>query len=147
MKRPMIIIRFGTPIFHPVDQASIYAITDEDTENASGIATPMGYISIVMTDKSADDIASLYHATAEGLGQQVALATWPIECPDVRAVLPFPGLQELVDEFKNKHITEHETVVPVVLSLNDLLDKISREGQDALSPDEFSRLKEISNQK
>ena len=134
MKRPMIIIRFGTPIFHPVDQASIYAITDEDTENASGIATPMGYISIVMTDKSADDIASLYHATAEGLGQQVAL-------------LPFPGLQELVDEFKNKHITEHETVVPVVLSLNDLLDKISREGQDALSPDEFSRLKEISNQK
>ena len=148
MKNSIFIIRFGLPSIHDIDRTTIEQATDGNLDNASSTPCPIGVVSLVMTKYSPEDIANLYRSTAGEFGHEVAVAVWPLNSPDVRAILPFDKLEALVDDFRKQHNLD-ENADPIVdkciLSLDELLDKISREGKSSLTELEFSRLNFLSN--
>ena len=148
MKNSIFIIRFGPPLIHDIDSEVMEQATDGNLDNASSTGCPIGLVSLVMTKYSPGEIAHMYHATAGEHGREVAVATWPINSPDVRAILPFDNLETLVTDFRTQHDLDENAkprVDKCALSLNDLLDKISREGKSSLTELEFTRLNFLSN--
>lgn len=150
-KKPIFIVRFG--IDHVVDVDRL-AIGDLQLEEADilGCSLPIGIISIVTTDLKPSELSDRYSQARLDLNDHAPVIVWDPRSDKAHfnLVQDFPVVKDLIDEweahfdedfFGEKNIIEKTCT----MSLDELLDKISREGKESLSPLEFARLKSFSN--
>lgn len=141
----MFVLRLGSD--HPVraDYSAIQNIR-EDME-VMGCPAGIGIINLFMTDKSAEQIRDLYKEAASEAGDTLPVVVWRADRPDACTFdIDLPQINEMVKVFEEKHsVAIRKGSKPVCdLTMDELLDKITRMGFDSLTGEEVARLKKLS---
>jgi hypothetical protein len=150
MKKPIFIIRFGIERVANIDRKAIGDLQLDDCD-IIGCALPWGIISLVTSELKPSELVERYSQAASDLNDHGPVVAWDphSEGASFNLVEDFPIVKEMIDEweahFDEDLIPKKNKIEKCNLSLNDLLDKISREGKESLTPLEFARLKSFSN--
>lgn len=139
MKKLVVIFRFGSTTPTVGDMRAMEIIT-EGSMHAMGCPTPVGIASVVYTNFSIEEISNHFKTAAEEASDLLPILAfyWGDENIGVNMECEaFLEMMSCADDF----IQDSEQQKPVVtLSLDDVLDKISREGIDSLSQEEMTLL-------
>jgi hypothetical protein len=118
-------------------------LTDDHTKIA-GIFIPGGMLNIVMTDKTAKEITDLYKEMSEKLDDIAPVIIFDPRSEDACFDMCLDDVDEMIEEFEEANNTSVRKQ-KCTMTLNELLDKTSRVGVDALTKEELSRLEYLSN--
>jgi len=141
---PTFIIRFGKSEPTIGDMAAVTKLRED--LNIMGTGTPMGILNLLMTDKSPEEIINIYQAAAEETEDILPIIVFRADVPEAVAMdLTLPNVAEMIETFEQMHgITLFkEGKQQCQLTLDQLLDKISRTGMQSLTEEEVARLKSL----
>lgn len=150
MKKPIFIIRLGKDKVVDIDRLAIGDLQLEEAD-ILGCSISLGIISLVTTDLSPSELVDRYSQAASDLNDHGPVVAWDPRSEDAsfNLVKDFPIIKELINEweahFDEDLIPEKNKIEVCDMTLDQLLDKISREGKESLTPTEFARLKSFSN--
>ena len=151
MKRPIFILRFGKTSVLPIDVETL-ANFDQERGDVMLHPVPMGLLILVTTDMSPEGVINLYGEIAEGLGDIAPAIAWRAdeESDSVnnnigKYIHHVDAMKEEWEKcFGKKMAGQKEKIEICFMSLDDLLDKVSRTGMDSLTDAEVTRLKSFS---
>ena len=153
MKKHIVIIRFGSPVPLPKEIKFMCEelIAEEDREKAVGLPFhDMGIASIICTEMDPVTIARKFKELADRNEDVLPVVVFELDDPRVGInLVDVPNWNETVETYRNRAGVERvePAVITATLSLDELLDLVNRKGGIAkLSPDELSRLKELSQE-
>ena len=139
MKKLVVIFRFGSTNPTAGDMRAMSIITDGSMQ-AMGCPIPVGIASVVYTHFSIEEISNHFKTAAEETEDILPIVAFYWGDENVGIEMECEGFLEMMscaDDF----IQDQEQMKPVVtLSLDDILDKISREGMDSLTQQEMDLL-------
>ena len=141
---PIFILRLGLPVPTVGDMAAVERIRED--LNIMGTGTPVGVLNLLMTDKTPEEIKNMFAAAAEETGDTLPVVVFRANAPDAIAIdLGLENVAEMIETFEKTHgITLFkEGKQQCQLTLDQLLDKISRTGMDSLTEEEVARLKSL----
>lgn len=151
MKKHIVIIRFGSPIPLPKEIRFMCEelIAEEDRDKAVGLPFhDMGIASIICTEMDPVTIARKFKELADQSEDVLPAVVFELDDPAVGInLVDVPNWNEMVAAYRARAGVEpvEPTVITATLTLDELLDLVTRRGGiDKLSPDEFARLKELS---
>lgn len=140
MKRAVVIVRFGVPNATVGDIYAMGKLTDGEM-NAMGQPFPGGIASVIYTDLGIDEIRNVFTVAEQ-------------DTNDILPVLIFNwGSQDIMIDFKSEEVEDMFNEIPefceaqkevIVLTLDDILDKISRTGVESLEQEELALLKSFA---
>ncbi len=149
------IIRLGISELCEIDTLAMTSIIDPGVHDIIGVGTPFGLFSIVNTSASAEYIKNEYLKVSKKLNDHAPVIVWDLDSPssdfDLR---DFPQIEETIDEFYKRYNNkdyipfsdlEEDEVEPEAETIDEVLDKISREGMSSLSDTELDLLKNAPN--
>jgi hypothetical protein len=119
-----------------------------------GVGTPIGFISLVLTDKDPSEIMQAYTKFAELTDDTLPAMAWDLSEPDPifdTIVKPFELFHKALKEFHEACEpfleTPTRTQFQIEMTLDDLLDMVNeRGGVDQLTTEEFKLLQKLSAQ-
>lgn len=139
MKKLVVIFRFGNTNPTVGDMRAMSIITDGSMQ-AMGCPIPVGIASVVYTGLSIEEISNHFKTAAKETEDILPIVAFYWGDENVGIEMECEGFLEMMscaDDF----IQDQEQQKPVVtLSLDDILDKISREGMDSLTQQEMALL-------
>jgi hypothetical protein len=144
MKRPVVIFRFGNQEPVLADIKAMQILTD-GTMLAMGCATPFGVASVVITDRTHAEILEVFKEAADEHDDILPLMVF--NYGDVSLHFPFGGVEgmlECVPQFVEEHEGVQGSKEIINMSLDDILDKISKEGMGSLNQEEINFLHKFS---
>ncbi len=140
-ERAVVILRLGQPEPCGGDFEVMKKLSDGDLKQILGCSVPFGVMSILNTDKSNEDIVELFKGV-EADDDNYPVLVWDLDSPDFCIYLA--GLQPRFNELKKAY---YETLgdlrkkEPVLKTIDEVLDKINKDGIDSLSESELALLK------
>lgn len=140
-ERAVVILRLGQSEPCGGDFEVMKELSDGDLKQIVGCSVPFGVMSILNTDKSNEDIVELFKGV-EAENDNYPVLVWDLDSPDFCIYLA--ELQPLFNELKKAY---YETLgdlrkkEPVLKTIDEVLDKINKEGIDSLSEYELALLK------
>ena len=142
---PVFVLRLGDD--KPV-KGDIAAVTKirEDLDVA-GCSIGVGILNLMMTDLTVEEIKGIYKEAAEEVGDFLPIVIWRADQPEHCALdLDIPVVSEMIRIFESNHgpIAGGPARQACTLTLDELLDKISRAGVESLTKEEVARLKSLS---
>lgn len=137
------ILRLGPPTLNRVDAVAVEEITEMEFDRAIGCQTPMGLLTLILSDKNVGEINDIYQSAAERCSDLAPVMIFKSTSPDVYIDMKSPAVNEMVSIFEKRHDVKINKE-QCNMSLDDLLDKTSRTGMKSLTSAELSRLKELS---
>ena len=148
MKEAFVIIRFGDN--EPLDQdiAAINAICGEDNlDGQMGMPLPIGIMSLVYTESTAEDISKIYNILMDETGEILPYLIFKLYDSSVSFDFCLHKISDKISfNDMKKAFEEHHGLgeSKVQYSMDDLLDKISQVGMDGLTEVEKFTLKELT---
>lgn len=141
---PIFILRLGVPVPTVGDMAAVKEIRED--LNIMGTGTPVGVLSLLMTDKTPEEIKNIFAAAAEETEDTLPVVIFRADAPDAVTIdLGLENVADMIETFEQvngiKLFTEGKP--QCTLTLDELLDKISRTGMDSLTEAEVVRLKSL----
>lgn len=148
MKEAFVIIRFGGN--EPLDEdiAAINAICGEDNlDGQMGMPLPIGIMSLVYTESTAEDISKVYNILMDETGEILPFMVFKLYDSSVSFDFCLHKINDKISfkdmkEAFEKHHGLGESKVQY--SMDDLLDRISQVGMDGLTEVEKFTLKELT---
>lgn len=142
--RLVAILRLGKDDPCTGDVRAMKKLTGGDLSKATGASLPFGIISMLYTDLSAEYITNVY-IEAEGDDDMYPVIVWDVDSTTSGVYLSM--LQDIYDELveASRTLAKDTNGSSIILSIDDVLDKINREGIDSLSERELALLKGGSN--
>lgn len=148
MKNIICVLRFGSP--HPV-KAEFNAIEEltEGTLAAIGVpVNPLGILTVLITKHTPDEIVEVFKKHEQENNDVLPSVIWK-HGHEVALSFPVPDITEsvemLIERFKDFYEEDSEEKPGECnMTLDQLLDKVSRTGVDGLSEAELTRLKSFS---
>ena len=142
---PVFVLRLGSD--KPV-KGDITAVSKirEDLD-VSGCSIGVGILNLMMTDLTVEEIRGIYKESAEEVGDFLPIVIWRADQPEHCAIdLGIPIVSEMIQKFEEQHgpILGGPAKPTCNLTLDELLDKISRAGVESLTQEEVARLKSLS---
>ena len=140
---PMFTLRLGASKPDDVDVISIYRIRED--LNVVGCEVDGNILSLFMTDKSIEELHDIYKDTANEFGVSVSVIIWKANQTESLFDIHKPNVKEAIKHFEQlNNISLSNEPKPVVeLTVDEILDKISRAGIDSLTQEELTRLKNL----
>jgi hypothetical protein len=142
---PMFVLRLGKN--QPVKGDLIAMEKIREDLNIMGCPVDFGILNILMTDLSAEEIRDLFKEAADEMGDTLPVVVWRADQPEFNAFdLDQPHVNEMIQFFEeaNGLAILKGSKSTCYLSLDDLLDKISRAGFNSLTSEEVALLKSLS---
>ena len=145
------ILRLGVERICTIDAVALGEMAEGDGENIIGAGLPFGLVSIIKTTNSAADIKDSYMRAAELENDHAPVIVFDLGSKDVAFDLKdFPQVQDVIDEFmsvQGRSTLFKSNVKNDIsnLTLDGVLDKITREGMESLTDVELDLLKNESN--
>lgn len=142
---PMFVLRLGSTDVITGDMMAMKKIRED--MDVMGCPVEVGILSILMTDKSAEEIRNVFKEAAKELDDILPVVVWRADQPETCAMdMDFPHVNEMIEAFNGKNqLSLPEKSKPIHdLTIDDLLDKISRTGYDSLTDEEVTLLKKLS---
>jgi hypothetical protein len=142
---PMFVLRLGSS--HPVKGDYVAVEKIREDMNVMGCSVNVGVLNLLMTNKSAEEIRDLFKETAAELGDVLPIIAWRADQPEFGAVdIDLPHVTEMIQSFEqvNGVAILKESKPTRALTMDELLDKISRTGYESLTTEEVARLKSLS---
>ena len=140
-ERAVVILRLGNN--HPCegDFRVMQQLSDEDLKDILGASLPMGVISILNTDRSNEEIIDLFKGV-ESENDIYPVMVWDLESVDFSMYLSEmePIWEGLKEAYENT-LAKQRITGPILKTIDEVLDKISREGMGSLSEQELALLK------
>lgn len=139
--KKLFLIRFGVPMPTQGDQEAIDRIGCRSTSVGAGC--PFGVMSIFGTDKSPAEVMQIFKDVAAEIGDHLPVIVWQ-EGDQVAADLDpqfFEHFEPMNEEWEKSYGTQPKRCT---MSLDELLDLVSKKGLANLSTEELTRLKELS---
>lgn len=140
-ERAVVILRLGNT--HPCegDFRVMQQLSDGDLKDILGASLPMGVISILNTDRSNQEIIDLFKEV-ESENDIYPVMVWDLESVDFSMYLSemepiWEGIKEAYENTLAKKLVRG----PILKTIDEVLDKISREGMGSLSEQEMALLK------
>jgi hypothetical protein len=146
MKKKIVIFRFGVGAPTQGDFLAIDRITGGE-RNACGMGTHFGIMSIVNTSMSPQEIRDLFAEIEKETDDALPVIVYDAASEGVSALFSegfFPNFKEMDADFEQEYGTASPERVQCTLSLDELLDLVSKKGLPNLTEDELKRLKELS---
>lgn len=136
----MIVIRLGVP--HPCKGDMIAAKLIREDLNIAGSAIPVGIVNIFKTDKSVSEIMDIFRQAESEANDNLPVVVFKLEDRESCAMkLNQDHIDNLIQEFEAAERKQ------VNMTLDDLLDKIHREGMSSLTEPELDLLKSLTGNK
>jgi hypothetical protein len=139
--KKLFLIRFGTPMPTPGDQMAIDRVGCRETSVGAG--SPFGILSIFGTDKSPAEVMQIFKEVAAEIGDHLPIIVWE-EGNQVAFDLDpqfFEHFEPMNEEWEKSYGAQPKRCT---MSLDELLDLVSKKGLANLSTEELTRLKELS---
>jgi hypothetical protein len=146
MKKKIVIFRFGVGAPTQGDYLAIDRITNGE-KNACGMGTHFGIMSIVSTSMSPQEIRELFAEIEKETDDALPIIVYDAASEGASALFSegfFPNFKEMEAEFDQEYGTASPERVQCTLSLDELLDLVSKKGLLNLTVEELQRLKELS---
>jgi len=147
MKKKIFVFRFGMPTPTKADFVAVSKL-GADVENGEvfGTGSPFGLCTLLHTDKSPAEVKQAYLEAEQEVNDELPIIV--IEESQFSATnlvtMGFEGLAKMNEVFDaDKGITKSEGI-QCTLSLDELLDRVNQVGIKGLTPQELTRLQELS---
>lgn len=137
MKKTIFILRLGVPELVKADALLLKPILD-DNDIILGTALPFGIINMVTTSLSVEDLIKLTAQVESESDDNLPVVIWERGKGAGMNLDNFENIAEMIQEFDEKTAPKK---VYIRMSIDDVLDKISKSGMDSLSETELSLLK------
>jgi hypothetical protein len=140
MKRAVVILRFGITNASVGDVEAIKRLT-YGKMNAMGCPHPIGMVSLIYTDMELSEIKQVFNDVEGDTGDFLPVMIFNWGDPNVEFDLKTSEIENmfsLIPEFCR------DQMEVVTLTLDDILDKISRTGVESLEQEELALLKSFS---
>lgn len=140
MKRAVVVVRLG--VMNPTigDIEAIKRLT-HGSMHAMGAPFPLGLVSVLYTDLSPAEVNQVFKDVEDEVGDNLPVIAFNYGDPSISMDLKLDNIEEMLSEIE-EFIDGHKPIV--TLSLDDILDKISREGVASLDSEELALLKSFS---
>jgi hypothetical protein len=142
---PMFVLRLGSD--NPVKGDYLAVGKIREDMNVMGCSANVGVLNLLMTDRSAEEIRDLFKESADELGDVLPVVVWRADQPEFCAVdIDLPHVVEMIQSFEEANgVAILKGSKPTCsLTMDELLDKISRTGYNSLTTEEVARLKSLS---
>jgi len=136
----MIVIRLGIP--QPCKGDMVAAKLIREDLNITGSAIPVGVVNIFKTDKSVSEIVDIFRQAESEAEDNLPVVVFKLEDRESCGMkLNQDHIDNLIQEFEAAERKQ------VNMTLDDLLDKIHREGMSSLTEPERDLLKSLTGNK
>lgn len=140
-ERAVVILRLGNTQPCEGDFKVMQQLSDGDLKDILGASLPMGVISILNTDRSNQEIIDLYKGV-ESENDIYPVMVWDLESVDFNIYLSeMEPIWEGIKEAYENTLAKQRIRGPILKSIDEVLDKINREGMGSLSEQELALLK------
>ncbi len=142
---PMFVLRLGSD--HPVKSDYIAIQKIREDLNVMGCPAGSGILNLLMTDLSVEEIRDVFKKTASELNDMLPVVVWRADQPEFCAAdIDLPHVKEMIKAFEevNSVAILKESKPTCALTMDELLDKISRTGYESLTAEEVALLKSLS---
>lgn len=140
-ERAVVILRLGNTQPCEGDFKVMQQLSDGDLKDILGASLPMGVISILNTDRSNQEIIDLYKGV-ESENDIYPVMVWDLESVDFNMYLSeMEPIWEGIKEAYENTLAKQRIRGPILKSIDEVLDKINREGMGSLSEQELALLK------
>jgi hypothetical protein len=153
MLKKIAVFRLGSQEMLTADSLVLTPLVLENDQPLIGVANPIGFISLVLTDKSPAQIARAYQMVAEMTEDVLPVLVWELDSPETSynfVADQFEQFNQMVTIFNQDCQAFLETQTKVThhnMTLDDLLDIANeRGGIDKLTEDEAILLAKLSAQ-
>jgi hypothetical protein len=140
MKRAVVVLRFGIPKPSVGDIEAINRLTNGSME-AMGCAHPIGMVSVLYTDLELSEIKQIFNDVEGDTGDFLPVMIFNWGDPNVQFDLKTEDIEDMLNHIPTFCEDQKEVVV---LTLDDILDKISRTGVESLEQEELALLKSFA---
>jgi hypothetical protein len=140
MKRAVVVLRFGISQPSVGDIEAIKRLTD-GTMEAMGHPHPIGIVSVLYTDMELSEIKQVFNDVEEDTNDFLPVMIFNWGDPNVQFDLKTDDIEDMFNHVPNFCEDQKEVVV---LTLDDILDKISRTGVESLEQEELALLKSFA---
>lgn len=140
-ERAVVILRLGNTQPCEGDFKVMQQLSDGDLKDILGASLPMGVISILNTDRSNQEIIDLYKGV-ESENDIYPVMVWDLESVDFNIYLSeMEPIWEGIKEAYENTLAKQRIRGPILKTIDEVLDKINREGMGSLSEQELALLK------
>lgn len=140
-ERAVVILRLGNTQPCEGDFKVMQQLSDGDLKDILGASLPMGVISILNTDRSNQEIIDLYKGV-ESENDIYPVMVWDLESVDFNMYLSeMEPIWEGIKEAYENTLAKQRIRGPILKTIDEVLDKINREGMGSLSEQELALLK------
>jgi hypothetical protein len=140
-ERAVVILRLGNTQPCEGDFKVMQQLSDGDLKDILGASLPMGVISILNTDRSNQEIIDLYKGV-ESENDIYPVMVWDLESVYFNIYLSeLEPIWEGINEAYENTLAKQRIRGPILKSIDEVLDKITREGMGSLSEQELALLK------
>lgn len=140
-ERAVVILRLGNTQPCEGDFKVMQQLSDGDLKDILGASLPMGVISILNTDRSNQEIIDLYKEV-ESENDIYPVMVWDLESVDFNMYLSeMEPIWEGIKEAYENTLAKQRIRGPILKTIDEVLDKINREGMGSLSEQELALLK------
>lgn len=139
MKKLVVIFRFGSTNPTVGDMRAMSIITN-GSMHAMGCPIPVGIASVVYTGLSIEEITNHFKTAAEETSDILPIVAFYWGDENVGLNMECEGFLEMMNCTDDFIQDSEQTKQVVTLSLDEVLDKISREGMESLTQQEMALL-------
>jgi hypothetical protein len=140
MKRAVVVLRFGIPVPSVGDIEAIKRLTNGSME-ALGCAHPTGMVSVLYTDLELTEIKQIFNDVERDVNDFLPIMIFNWGDPNVQFDLKTDDIEDMFNHISTFCEDQKQTVT---LTLDDILDKISRTGVESLEQEELALLKSFA---
>ena len=109
--------------------------------NAMGAPFPLGVVSVLYTDLSASDINKVFKDVEDEIGDVLPVIVFNYGDPNIIMDLRLDNIEDMMSEV-DEFVEDQKPIVH--LTLDEILDKISRTGVESLDSEELALLKSFA---
>jgi len=140
MKRAVVVVRLGVSNPTIGDIEAIKRLTN-GSMRAMGTPFPLGLISVLYTDLSTSDVNQVFRDVEDEVGDTLPVIVFNYGDPNITMDLKLDNIEEMLSEI-DEFVEDQKPIVH--LTLDDILDKISRTGVESLDSEELALLKSFA---
>jgi hypothetical protein len=140
MKRAVVVLRFGISKPSVGDIEAINRLTNGSME-AMGCPHPIGMVSVLYTDLELSEIKQVFNDVEKDVNDFLPVMIFNWGDPNVQFDLKTEDIEDMLNHVPTFCEDQKEVVV---LTLDDILDKISRTGVESLEQEELALLKSFA---
>jgi hypothetical protein len=143
MKRAVVVVRMGVSDPTLGDIKAMHRLTN-GSMNAMGAPFPVGLVSVLYTDLSTSDINQVFKDVEDEVGDVLPVIVFNYGDPNITMDLRLDNIEDMMREV-DKFVEDQKPII--YLTLDEILDKISRTGVESLDSEELALLKSFAKGK